>query len=130
MLSDKLRTITARWWSNGDNAKMRAELNSVVEDVKRIESRVAILDVWLKSRGLPLDWTGPLDAWGWALFNEDGIVCGYDHEICGHRPPGDPDLMERWDEIGPQDRSDALQAESDRRNKVDGTDALDNSSDS
>lgn len=78
------------------------------------DGRLAILDAWFESRGLPRDWTGPLDVWGWVLFDNEGGVCGYDHEFNGERPPGNCDMMERWDEATPEQRAEALRIEAER----------------
>ena len=51
---------------------------------KVLGGQLKVLSQWLSSRGLPPDWTGPLDAIGWVVCDDEtGDVVGYDHELAG-----------------------------------------------
>lgn len=88
------------------------------EEKETMESRLGYLNRWLESRGLPLTWDGPLDAWGWVVYDYDGNVIGYDHEESGRCPPGDTMLMERWDDAPASDRAEALRIEAERKSNA------------
>jgi hypothetical protein len=61
-----LNSVLQRGASHGMDA-----LFEVIDPVsKELPTAIACLDIlddWLESRGLPNNWTGPLDAWGWVI---------------------------------------------------------------
>lgn len=85
---------------------------TAADRIQDLESRLAVLTAWLESRGLPAEWTGPLDAWGWVLLADVWI----DSDVIGWSAGDGVDADEqradgawvRWDRATPEQRAAAL----------------------
>lgn len=91
------------------------------KDLMAAQRRLAHLDQWIESRGLPKNWQGPLDAMGWVLtpyLNRDGIPRAYCAAMSkteawehfkeqGHNPRCHSQIRQ-WDWISDEQRAAAL----------------------
>lgn len=119
---DEMRSLenlhaAAREFDQLDGEKIIQLVDCVIETCEGMESRLAMLDSWLESRGLPADWTGELDTWGWIIgawrqpskLTIDRIDYST-HDLSYSLPH----VVIRWDHATPEQRTEALRIEAER----------------
>lgn len=110
------------WLSQTYRERAEKQVDSLTSALNGALERVGYLEAWLESRGLPKDWTGPLDAWAWLVWGLDnhrvvGVVITASirsSDVLGEVSnifPNVKALVIRWDRATPEQRAEAIAAE-------------------
>lgn len=117
-LADRVSVIVFAFDSGDDRREL---IRTLARDVEAAEKRLALLEAFLESRGLPKGWEGPLDAWCWVVVDLQsrdilGVEFGAEMPSVWGLPDGVayraqarfPDRevgMDRWDDTNTEQRT-------------------------